>query len=102
MTGRRVVTEIACRLVRVHGHVLGVGFREAGVRAARRSGVTGWSRNRIDGSVEAMLQGAPDALDALTGWLRDGDSPGLVERIEVEPLEPPFPRFDRFDRLATA
>ena len=96
------MTEIACRLVRVHGHVQDVGFREACMHAARRSGVTGWIRNRIDGSVEAMLQGAPDALEAFTGWLRDGDSPGLVERIEVEPLEPPFPRFDRFDRLATA
>ena len=93
---------IACRVVRVHGHVQGVGFREACVHEARRGGITGWVRNRIDGSVEAMLQGAPDRIDALCRWLRDGDTPGLVERVEEETLEPPFPRFDRFDRHATA
>ena len=102
MNGMSGPADIACRLVRVHGHVQGVGFREACVHAARRGGVTGWIRNRMDGSVEAMLQGTPEALDALTEWLRDGDTPGLVERVEVKPLDPPFARFDRFDRLATA
>jgi len=48
---------IECRHVRVHGHVQGVGFREACIDAARRRAVTGWVRNRMDGSVEAILQG---------------------------------------------
>jgi acylphosphatase len=50
----------------------------------------------MDGSVEAMLQGGPERVDALCAWLRDGDTPGLVDRIDIEPIEPPFPRFDRF------
>ena len=94
--------EIACCLVCAHGRVQGVGFREACVHEARRAGVTGWVRNRMDGSVEAMLQGAPDRVDALCRWLRDGDTPGLVERVDVESIEQPFARFDRFERIATA
>ena len=98
----RVVSEIACRLVRIHGRVQGVGFREACVHEARRRGITGWVRNRMDGSVEATLQGTPDRVDALCDWLRDGDTPGLVERLDIDEIEPPFARFDRFARVPTA
>jgi len=93
---------IECRLVRVHGQVQGVGFRESCVHEARRGSVTGWVRNRMDGSVEAMLQGSPERLDALCQWLRDGETPGLVDRVDIQPIDPPFPRFDRFDRVATS
>jgi len=96
------MTPVECRRVRVHGHVQGVGFREACIDAARRCDVTGWVRNRMDGSVEAMLQGTPEDVDALCRWLRDGETPGLVDRIDVEAIEPPFPRFDRFERMPTA
>ncbi len=41
-------------------------------------------------------------VDALCRWLRDGDTPGLVERVDIEPIEPPFPRFDRFERMPTS
>ena len=95
------MTPIECRHVRVHGRVQGVGFREACVDAAQRFHVTGWVRNRRDGSVEAMLQGAPDRVGAMCLWLRGGDTPGLVERVDVEPIEPPFQRFDRFERMPT-
>ena len=50
------------RLVRVYGRVQGVGFREACVRRAQALGITGWVRNRVDGSVEVMLQGSPEQL----------------------------------------
>ena len=69
---------------------------------ARHGGVTGWVRNRMDGSVEAMLQGSPECLDALCRWLSDGETPGLVDRIDIQPVDPPFARFDRFDRVATS
>ena len=87
--------------VRARGRVQGVGFREACVRQARRLGVTGWVRNRMDESVELMLQGAPDTLTDLCAWLREGDHPALVESIEISEMPPPFPRFDIFERLPT-
>jgi acylphosphatase len=88
-------------LVRVSGRVQGIGYREACVSRARASGVTGWVRNRMDGSVEAMLQGSAAQLADLCGWLREGMPAALVDDLEVTRLPAPFPRFDRFDRLPT-
>lgn len=87
--------------VRTRGRVQGVGFREACVRRARRAGVTGWVRNRMDDSVELMLQGSRQRLADLCEWLRDGDHPALVESVEITEVPPPFARFDLFERLPT-
>jgi len=89
------------RLVRVRGRVQGVGYREACVRHAMALGVTGWVRNRMDGSVEAMLQGSPGQLAEMCAWLSEGMAAALVDDLEVTEVQPPFPRFDHFERLAT-
>jgi acylphosphatase len=62
MEGDRNDGILETRLVRVRGLVQGVGYREACVRHSHALGVTGWVRNRIDGSVEAMVQGTPKQL----------------------------------------
>jgi acylphosphatase len=89
------------RLVRVHGRVQGVGYRWSCVQLARALGVTGWVRNRMDDSVEAMLQGTPDLLDAMTERMRDDIPSALVERMDVSEVAAPFPRFDRFEQRPT-
>ena len=89
------------RLLRVRGRVQGIGYREACVGRAREMGVTGWVRNRMDGSVEVLLQGSPQQLADMCSWLRDGMTWALVDELEVTPVQPPFPRFDRFERLPT-
>lgn len=88
-------------LVRVRGRVQGVGYRDACVRRARVLGIAGWVRNRMDDSVEVMLQGSPQQLADMCNWLRDGVPAALVDDLEVTPMQPPFPRFDHFDRLPT-
>ena len=88
-------------LVRAHGRVQGIGYREACVRRARALGVTGWVRNRMDESVEAMLQGSSEQLAQMCDWLRDGMLAAMVDKLDVTELPPPFPRFDHFDRLPT-
>lgn len=65
----------------ITGRVQGVWFRESMRREAERLGVTGWVRNRPDGSVEAVAQGAPEAVDALVEWARSGPPQARVERI---------------------
>ena len=72
----------------VRGFVQGVGFRMAAAERARASGVSGFVRNRRDGSVEAAFEGEPQAVDALTSWCRRGPRGARVEDVEVE-NEPP-------------
>ena len=87
------------RLVRVYGHVQGVGYREACVHRARALGITGWVRNRMDWSVELMLRGSPEQLADMCRWLRDGISAAVVDKLEVTEVQPPSPGFEHFDRL---
>ena len=93
----------ACRLVRAHGQVQGVGFRYACVRHARALGLTGWVRNRFDGTVEALLQGPAAQVERMCEWMRDGDdSPALVDSLQTETIEPPHTLYERFEQVATA
>jgi acylphosphatase len=88
--------------LRIVGLVQGVGFRYALQREAAKLGVSGWVRNRADGSVEAVAQGGADALDRLSAWARRGPPGSSVtgvtasvpsehgstyERFEIRPTE---------------
>jgi acylphosphatase len=94
-------TTFATRLVRVRGRVQGVGFRYACVQQARALGITGWVRNRMDDSVEAMLQGTPEQLERMCDWMNNDMPAALVEAMEVTELPPPYPKFDRFEQRPT-
>ncbi len=85
--------EITRRLVIV-GRVQGVGYRQSMLRKAQALAVRGWVRNRIDGNVEAIVQGPPDAVAALIAWTRHGPRTAGVDRVEVEPDEGQFTAFD--------
>jgi acylphosphatase len=84
------------RLV-AHGRVQGVWFREGMRREAERLGVGGWVRNRRDGTVEAVVQGSPAAIDAIVQWARRGPEAAQVERLEVGDAEGSgdFPAFEK-------
>jgi acylphosphatase len=69
----------------IHGRVQGVFFRDSMRQEAQRLGVSGWVRNRSDGSVEAVVHGDPVAVDALVGWARRGPELAHVERVDIEP-----------------
>lgn len=76
------------RRVAVSGRVQGVFFRGATEEEARARGVDGWVRNRPDGSVEAVFEGPPDAVQALVEFCRRGPRWAHVEKVAVEE-EPP-------------
>jgi len=67
--------------LRITGMVQGVGYRYALQREAVRLGLSGWVRNRSDGSVEAIVQGAQQAVDALATWTRRGPSAARVSEV---------------------
>jgi acylphosphatase len=94
-------TEIECWSARIRGKVQGVGYRDTCAHQAKRLGVTGWVRNRLDGSVEAVLLGPRDQLHRMKAWLRRGPPTARVEEVLVQKLEPPFPEFERFERRPT-
>ena len=76
------------RRVVVHGSVQGVFFRDSTRRAAQSRGVVGWVANRSDGSVEAVFEGAPDAVESMLEFARDGPRNAQVERVDVSEEEP--------------
>jgi acylphosphatase len=77
------MSERVTRLLRAHGRVQGVWFRESMRQEAERLGITGWVRNRMDGTVEALVQGAPGAVEAIVAWTRRGPRDAQVRRVEV-------------------
>lgn len=80
---------MSARLLRIAGRVQGVGYRDWLLREARRHGISGWVRNRTDGTVEALLAGEEDALGAVLTACRRGPPLARVERIEESFAEPP-------------
>jgi len=71
------------RHLSISGRVQGVGFRLYMQRKARELGLTGWVRNRRDGSVEAMIQGGPEAVAAMIAWARRGPPGAVVADVRI-------------------
>jgi len=67
-------------------------------RKAHDLGISGWVRNRRDGRVEAVVQGAPEAVEAIIAWARRGPPSALVSEVRVSEAEG---EFDGFDALPT-
>ena len=81
--------------LQIEGRVQGVWFRESMRREAERLGVDGWVSNRPDGSVEAVVQGADDAVAALVAWAKKGPPLAHVERVELSETEGEYSRFEK-------
>ncbi|MCI9200265.1 MAG: acylphosphatase [Lachnospiraceae bacterium] len=77
------------RIVRKHmdiyGRVQGVGFRYSACYAASDLGLTGWVRNRWDGSVEMEVQGTEERIRELLGMLNRGRFIS-IEKIEEKTI----------------
>jgi acylphosphatase len=89
------MTDRITRRLQVRGRVQGVWFRESMRQEAARLGVTGWVRNRPDGSVEAVVQGTAEAVDAITDWARRGPEQARVDDVEAQAADGDFRTFDK-------
>ena len=76
------------RRVVAHGRVQGVFFRDTLRRRAQAAGVSGWARNNPDGTLEALLEGEPEAVERLVAFCREGPRGASVDRVEVFEEEP--------------
>lgn len=74
--------------LRIHGKVQGVFFRESSRAEAVRLGLSGWVRNRSDGTVEAVVEGEPAPLEDFIRWCHRGPPSARVSNVERTDGEP--------------
>jgi acylphosphatase len=67
----------------VHGDVQGVGFRYFLMREAQRLGLSGWVRNRDDGTVEFIAEGTRSDLERLKQSADKGPRMARVDRVDA-------------------
>ncbi len=68
----------------VRGRVQEVYFRASAQREARRNGLTGWVKNRNDGSVEMVVEGEEDHVKDFLLWSQAGPSTSRVDKVETK------------------
>jgi acylphosphatase len=85
---------MAAKRMVIAGRVQGVGYRDWLTARAEAAGLSGWVRNRSDGTVEALLAGETAAVEELVRQCRRGPRLAVVTTIEEEfaeaPAEPGF------------
>lgn len=87
MTARRLI---------IAGRVQGIGYRDWMCAQAEALGVSGWVRNRADGTVEALVDGEEGAVQELLRACRRGPRLAVVTEITEELAAPPeMPGFER-------
>lgn len=67
----------------IKGRVQGVYFRATAQREARHLGLTGWVKNRPDGTVEIVAEGEEESVKDLLVWAQQGPSTARVDKIET-------------------
>ncbi len=72
----------------VYGTVQGVFFRSYAQMEGQKRNVAGWVRNRPDGSVEAVVEGEPEAVDSMVEWFKEGPPTAKVAKVEVTEERP--------------
>lgn len=83
------------RRLSIRGRVQGVGYRWSMTREAERLGAAGWVRNRLDGSVEAVVAGHAEVVQALITWAQRGPAGAAVIAVEVEEAAGVFDGFEQ-------
>jgi len=79
----------------IHGRVQGIFFRGSALERARELALTGWVRNRLDGSVEVLAEGDAPALAQMQAWCEKGPRGAVVRNIDTidEPATGEFNSF---------
>jgi len=75
---------LLCAHIVVEGIVQGVSFRYFCRREAVRLNLTGWVRNRREGSVEILAEGSAENLREFTDWCRHGPVYARVDAIKID------------------
>lgn len=68
----------------ISGKVQGVFFRAETRKAALEIGVTGWVRNKTDGTVEAIFEGDESQVVRMLEWCKTGSPYADVKGVDVD------------------
>jgi acylphosphatase len=90
------------RHLRIAGRVQGVGYRDALRAEAQVNGINGWVRNRRDGTVEALVQGSPEAVEKILAWAKRGPPAARVTDVSAAAAQSEHERpYSGFELLPT-
>lgn len=92
-------TETLTINARIRGRVQGVWFRNWTVEQARARGLSGWVRNRADGSVEAVFSGPSPMVADMLKVCHQGPTAARVDKIDTQDASPP--EGEGFQKLPT-
>lgn len=88
------------RHLMIFGRVQGVFYRNWTVETAKTLGLAGWVRNRLDGCVEAWIEGPQDAVEQMIAFAHQGPPSAAVARIDTN--EVPTEALSGFEKRPTA
>jgi acylphosphatase len=97
VSGKGTDIILITRHLRITGRVQGVGYRWSMAQEAKRLGVNGWVRNRLDGSVEAVVSGSEEAVQSFIEWAKRGPQLARIETVDVEEAAGVFGGFEQRD-----
>lgn len=72
----------------VEGRVQGVFFRAYTRDAATGLGLSGWVKNRPDGSVEALIEGEKNSVEKMLHWFHQGSPNSIVAKVHATEESP--------------
>lgn len=70
--------------IRIHGRVQGVFYRQWTMSEARARGLSGWVRNRVDGTVEAVFKGDTEIINDMVKACKRGSPRAFVTKVEYQ------------------
>lgn len=82
-------SHITSRRLMIHGRVQGVYYRASAQETALRLNLSGWVRNRRNGTVEALVSGSEAAVEAFIAWAHEGPPAARVDRIDIDDADAP-------------
>lgn len=88
--------------LRITGRVQGIGYRAGFAAQARALKLSGWVRNRLDGSVEARIAGQAQALEHIIAWAEHGPAGAQVHSVAVTEIDDGLVTDCEFQILPTA
>ncbi len=72
----------------VHGRVQGVSFRYYTREKGAQLGLSGWVKNRPDGTVETEFEGELELVSHMVRWLEQGSPAAWVQKVDSKVIEP--------------